>query len=50
MSPQHPKHERKCPTCGAVMLWIPLTDVFGRLYRWRAWCDVHGHATREANR
>lgn len=49
MSPQCPQHERKCPTCGAVMQWIPLKDVFGVLYRWRAWCDEHGYAKRNVN-
>lgn len=49
MKRKAPNHKRHCPTCGAEMRWLPLLDVFCRLYGWRAWCDVHGHAKRKTN-
>lgn len=44
--PERPRKIRKCPTCGEAMQWLPLTDRFGRLYRWRAFCHAHGYAKR----
>ena len=43
-----PAHERRCPTCGEAMTWLPLVNVFNVCYRWRAWCHEHGFAKRKA--
>lgn len=45
---KRPNRKRQCQICGDEMIWLPLIDRFGRLYRWRAHCDDHGFARREA--
>ena len=42
-----PEHVRHCKTCGDEMIWLPMKNVFGVLYRWRAWCRSCGFATRQ---
>lgn len=42
-----PTHTRRCQECGQEMIWLPLINVWGQVYRWRAWCQEHGHAKRK---
>lgn len=42
-----PTHKRLCKVCGDEMIWLPLSNVWGVVYRWRAWCREHGFATRK---
>lgn len=43
-----PTKVRICPTCGDEMVWLPMVDRFGLLYRWRAWCrECLSHAKRK---
>ena len=42
-----PTHKRFCKVCGDEMIWLPLKNRWGVVYRWRAWCHEHGHAKRE---
>lgn len=41
-----PKKVRRCQVCGDEMIWLPLSNRWGVLYRWRAWCREHGYARR----
>lgn len=41
-----PTHTRMCKICGQEMIWLSLVNIWSQVYRWRAWCYEHGHATR----
>lgn len=43
-----PTHKRHCRFCGDEMIWLPLKNVWGVVYRWRAWCRVHGFSKRQS--